>query len=184
MIATELKTGTIFKENGTPFVVLKYSHIKVARGGANVKVKARDLLTGSVFEKSYIATAKVEDADVVRKNAQFLFDDSQFLTFMDPDTYEQVRISHDTMGDDADFLQEGENVQIMYFEGNPVSVDLPNSIISTVTYTEPGFRGNTVTNTFKDATLENGVVVKVPTFIKIGDKVKVDTRTREYVSKA
>ena len=183
MIATELKTGKIFKDNDDPFVVIKYFHIKSARGGASVKVKAKNLLTGAGLEKSYLGTAKIEEASVRRKSVQYLYKDTGYV-FMNPDTYEQFIIPKSVLGDKALFLSEGENVQVMYFEEKPVSVDLPNSMIFEVTYTEPGYKGNTVSNVFKDATITTGAQIKVPTFVKIGDKVKVDTRTREYISKA
>ena len=183
MLATELKTGRIFKDNKQPFLVVRYEHIKSARGGANVKVKAKNLLTGAVLEKSYLASARVGDADIIRKNAQYLYKDTGYV-FMDPDTYEQFTIGEDILGEGARFLVEGENVIVMYFEGRPVSVDLPVSSVFEINYTEPGFKGNTVSNVLKEATLNNGTVVRVPTFIKIGDKVKIDTRTGEYISKA
>jgi len=183
MLANELKTGTIFKEDNSPYLVMKYEHIKSARGGANVKVKARNLLTGQVLEKSYLASGKVEDADVQRKNAQYLYKEKDFV-FMDPDTYEQISIPEDVIGEPARFLTEGISVQVLYFEDRPVSVDLPITMVFEITYTEPGFRGNTVSTVYKDATLANGATVKVPTFAKIGDKIKVDTRSGEYVSKA
>lgn len=183
MLASDLKTSTIYKDNEEPYVVLKYTHVKTARGGATVKVKVRNLITGSVFEKSYLSSAKVADADVRRKKMQYLYDSNGFV-FMDHETYDQVVISENVVGEAADFLKEGESVHVLYFEENPVSVDLPNTMIFEITYTEPGFKGNTVSNVYKDATLENGAKVKVPTFLKIGDKVKVDTRSGSYVSKA
>lgn len=183
MLSNELKTGTIFKEDNAPYLVMKYEHIKSARGGANVKVKARNLLTGQVLEKSYLASAKVSDADVMRKNAQYLYKEKDYV-FMDPDTYEQISIAEDIIGEPAKFLIEGETVQVMYFEGKPVTVDLPITMIFEVSYTEPGFKGNTVSNVYKDAELTNGATVKVPTFVKIGDKIKIDTRSGDYVSKA
>ncbi|OGC70717.1 elongation factor P [candidate division WWE3 bacterium RIFOXYC1_FULL_39_7] len=183
MLANDLKTGIIFKENGQPFLVMKYEHIKSARGGANVKVKARHLLTGQVLEKSYLASAKMESADVLRKNAQYLYKDTNYV-FMDPDTFDQITMNSDVVGDSAVFLKEGESVQVMYFEGNPVSIELPITMIFEITYTEPGFKGNTVSNVYKDAVLDNGASIKVPTFAKIGDKIKIDTRSGTYISKA
>jgi elongation factor P len=183
MIATELKTGKIYKESGQPHLVLKYEHIKSARGGANVKVKVKNLVSGAVLEKSYLASARVDDADVIRKNAQYLYKDNGYV-FMDPETYEQLTISEDIIGDSARFLLEGENVQVLYFERKPVSVSLPNNQTFEVVYTEPGYKGNTVSNVLKDAELNNKAIVKVPTFIKVGDRVKIDTRTGEYLSKA
>lgn len=184
MLATELKTGKIFKENGIPYQVVKYEHIKVARGGANVKIKARNLISGATVEKGYSASAKVEDTDVMRKNSQYLYKENNGFVFMDPSTYEQVTVPTKVVGKSADFMKEGENAQILYFEGKPVSIDLPNYVIYKVVYTEPGFRGNTVTNTFKDAKLDNDLIVKVPMFIGVGDRVKIDTRSGDYISKA
>ena len=183
MLATELKTGIIFKENNAPNMVMKYTHTKTARGGATVKVKAKNLITGQVLEKSYLATAKVENADVKRKNAQYLYQDKDYI-FMDPTTYEQGSITEKTIGNAQKFLMEGESVQVLYFEDKPVSVELPITMNFKVEYTEPGHKGNTVSNVQKDATLENGAKVKVPTFIKIGDCIKINTREGNYVSKA
>ena len=183
MLASELKTGVIFKDNGAPFLVVKYEHIKTARGGATVRVKAKNILTSQVLEKSWGSTDKIEDADVSKKNAQYIYKDKNFV-FMDPETYEQFEIAEEVVGDGAKFLTEGDKVIVSYFEGKPTSIDLPITLVFEVGYTEPGFRGNTVSNAYKDATLSNGAQVKVPPFIKIGDKIKVDTRTSEYVSKA
>jgi elongation factor P len=184
MIVTDLKTGAVFKENDQPFLVVKYEHIKVSRGSANVKLRVKNLRTGQVLEKGYISTAKMEPADVYRKNAQYLYKEGERYVFMDPETYDQIYIEEDLIGEPARFLMEGENVVVMYFEGTPISIDLPITMTFEVTYTEPGFKGNTVSNVLKDATLNNGAVVKVPTFIKIGDKVKIDTRDGSYTSKA
>jgi elongation factor P len=184
MLATDLKTGTIFKEDNSPFYVIKYEHIKSARSGATVKVKVRNLITNQVLLKSYTGTTKVEDADVRRQNVQFLYQDGDLFYFMDPDTYEQLSITKDKIEEEIKFLKEGEKVQMMYFEDEPVSIQLPATVTFEITYTEPGFKGNTVTNAYKDATLENGTVIKVPPFMKIGDNVKINTETQEYVSKA
>lgn len=183
MLASDLKTGVIFKDTGAPFLVMRYEHIKTARGGATVRVKGRNLITGQVLEKSWGSSDKVEDADVTRKNAQYLYKDNGYV-FMDPDTYEQTTFPEDLLGDSAKFLVEGEKVQVVYFEDRAISIDLPITMTFEIAYTEPGFKGNTVSNVYKDATLTNGAVVKVPTFIKIGDVVKIDTRSSEYISKA
>lgn len=183
MDVTNLRNGTIFKENNIPFKVLKYTHTKTSRGSANVRVKARNLLTDQVLEKSWVSSARVEDAYIERKRAQYLYKDNGYV-FMDPKTYDQFTISDDVAGREAKFFKEGDSIQILYFEGDPISIELPKSLVFDVSYTEPGFKGNTVTNTFKDAKLENGTIVKVPTFIKIGDKIKVDTDSGGYISKA
>ncbi len=183
MIVTDLKNGIIFKDNGQPFIVVKYQHVKISRGSAQVKVKAKNLITGQVLDKSWQSTAHVEDAFVETKNAQYLYKDSGFV-FMDPVNFNQFSIDKDVIGDSAKFLKEGEKVMVKYFEGNTISVDLPITMVFEVKYTEPGFKGNTVSNVYKDAEIDNGTIVKVPTFVKIGDKIKVDTRNGDYVSKA
>lgn len=183
MVVTDLKNGIIFQDNGQPFIVLKYQHIKMSRGSAQVKVRAKNIITGQVLDKSWQSGASVEDASVEHKNAQYLYQDNGFI-FMDPTTYNQFTIPSDVIGDSAKFLKEGEIVQVNYFEDQPFSVNLPISMVFQIKYTEPGFKGNTVTNVYKDAELDNGTKVKVPMFVKIGDKIKVDTRTGEYLSKA
>jgi elongation factor P len=181
--ASELKTGVIFKDNNIPYKVEKYEHSKTARSGATIRLRVRSLLDGLVAEKVYSSVDNVQEADIVKKTLQFLYKDS-FYVFMDPVTYDQEELSDEVVGDNKYYLKESERYTIMYFEGNPVSVEVPNSMVFEVQYTEPGFKGNTVTNTFKDATLVNGMEVKVPTFIKIGEKIKIDTRTGEYMSRA
>jgi elongation factor P len=181
---TELKNGTIYKENNAPLKVLNYDHNDVGRGGASVKLKVKNLLTGAVLAKTYNSSASVEDADVLRKNMQYLYKDGNSCVFMDPNDYTQIYINAENLGDDGAFLVDNITVQVQYFEDNPVSITLPNKIDYEVSYTEPGFKGNTVSNVLKDAKMTNGLVVKVPTFVKIGDKIKVDTRTGQYVSRA
>ncbi len=183
MQANDLKTGTIYKESGTPLLVLKYTHTKVARGGATVKVKVRNLLTDAVIERNYKAGDHVEEADVMRKNAQYIYEDNGYV-FMDPDSYEQFTVKPDAIGESARFLKEDTRVQVMYFEGEPVSIELPIKMEFEVVYTEPGYKGNTVSNVLKDAELDNGATAKVPSFIKKGDRVIIDTRSGEYISKA
>jgi len=184
MLAVDLKTGVIFKENKTPFQVMKYEHVKSARGGAVVKVRAKNLLNGSVILKGYNASASVDDADIVRKNAQYLYKNDEKYIFMDPGTFEQFETPENLLGSSARFLVEGITVQVLYFEDRPIAIDLPNMMDFEVTYTEPGYKGNTVSNVYKDATLSNNAVVKVPAFVKIGDRIKIDTRIGEYSSKS
>ena len=181
--ATELKTGKIFKESGQPYQVVRYSHIKSARGGATVRVKAKNLITGYVAEKTYDSSTSVEDADITRSTGQFLYKNGSNYYFMDSTTFEQITLTADQLGEGAQFLTDGESVVILYFDDNAISADLPISVVLEVAYTEPGFKGNTVSNVLKDATLSNGAVVKVPTFIKQGNFVKIDTRTGAYISK-
>lgn len=181
--ASELKTGVVFKDNNIPYKVEKYEHSKTARSGATIRLRVRSLLDGNIAEKVYSSVDNVQEADIFKKSLQYLYKDS-FYVFMDPVTYEQVELSEDVVGDNKFYLKDGEKFTVMYFEDNPVSIEVPNSMVFEVEYTEPGFKGNTVTNTLKDASLVNGMTVKVPTFIKIGDKIKVDTRSGEYMSRA
>jgi elongation factor P len=183
MLATELKTGVIFKMNNQPYVVMKYEHIKLGRGSASVKIRAKNIVTGQVIDKGCVSTEKFEDADVFRKNAQYLYKEKDYV-FMDQDTCEQFNISADLLGESAKFLLEGQFVQVQYFEGKPILVDLPISMVFEVVYTEPGFKGNTVSNVLKEAKINTGATIKVPTFVKIGDKIKIDTRNGSYSSKA
>jgi len=183
MIATDLKTGVIYQEDGQPWQVEKYSHHKTARSGATVKVFVRNLITGETRQKNYLGNNKVEDAFVERKNVQYLYQNNGYI-FMDPDTYDQFAVPEKALGGKAKYLKAGETFQVMYFEGKPVSVEFPNSMIFEVVYADPGFKGNTVGNVLKNAQMDGGFTVKVPTFIKKGTKVKVDTRTGSYISKA
>ncbi len=154
MLASDLKTGKIFQENGTPLLVLKYEHIKVSRGSAQVKVRVRNLLTDQVFERSFQSTGKVEPADVYMKNVQYLYNDGSFV-FMDPDTFEQFSIDQEVIGDSSRFLIEGQTCLVQYFNDKAISVELPATMIFEVDYTEPGFKGNTVSNASNNASLCN-----------------------------
>lgn len=183
MLATNLKTGVVFKESDIPYQVQRYAHSKVARGGAHVKVQARNLKTGALKRFTFQGNKSVEAADVFKKKVQYLYKDTDYV-FMDPKTYEQITISKEAVGDSARFLAEGSVVTVQYFEDTPIAIELPNVLVFEVSYTEPGFKGNTVSNVYKDATLSNGIVIKVPNFIKTGDKVKVNTTEGTYTSKA
>ena len=158
MLATDLKTGKIYKKDGAPHQVVKYSHSKVARGGATIKVRVRNLITGKVSDESYGSNDSFDEADVIRKSAQYLYKTTDKGVFMDPTSYEQVEIELTLVDGDGKFLKEGEKVQVMYFEGNPVAVELQNTVVLEVIYTEPGYKGNTVSNVLKDSKMENDAI--------------------------
>ncbi|MBI2026052.1 MAG: elongation factor P [Candidatus Levybacteria bacterium] len=181
---TELRAGTIFEENGNLYQVLTYEHIKMGRGRANIKVKVKNVRSGSTTEKSFINGAKVNDVSVLKKDLQYLYKDLDFVYFMNPITFEQISIPLKTVGNDIYYLKEGETFNISFLGDEALSINLPPKMVFVITQTAPGVKGNSATNVFKDATLENGQIVKVPLFIKIGDKVKVDTRTGAYSEKA
>ena len=180
----DLRAGTIYEENGNLLQVLSYEHIKMGRGSANIKVKVKNLRTGSTTDKSFINTAKVNDVQVFKKDLQHLYKDGEGAYFMNPQTFEQVSVSLQIIGSDAYYLREGENYNISFLGDEALSINLPPKMVFVVSETADGAKGNSATNVFKDALLENGLAVKVPQFIKVGEKVRIDTRTGAYTEKA
>lgn len=179
----ELRNGAFIKEGKDIFLVLTYEHMKTGRGSGNIKLKVRNLKTGSVTEKSFITGARVEEADVEKKKAQYLYRDGDNYNFMDPASFEQFSIPSSILGDQAKFLQDGLEVILIVGEGTALAMELPLSLIYTISDTGPEEKGNTVSNVYKDATLDNGMIVKVPMFAKVSDKIKVDTRSGQYVER-
>ena len=184
MIVSELRPGQVYEENGNLFLVLSYEHIKMGRGSANIKVKVKNIRSGSTTEKSFINGAKVSDVHVVKRDLQYLYKDSELAYFMNPLDFEQISIPLKTVGSDVRYLKEGETFIVSFLGEEALSVMLPPKMVFTVIETAPGVKGNSATNVFKDAVVENGITVKVPPFIKVGDKVRVDTRTGAYTEKA
>ncbi|TSC54158.1 MAG: elongation factor P [Microgenomates group bacterium LiPW_16] len=175
---TSLRSGTYFTFGKDLFQVLSYEHIKLGRGTANIKLKTKNLKTGAITEKSFISGAKVEEAVLERREAQFLYKTQNFF-FMDPKTFEQFELNGDKI-ESAPFLKEGMMVKILFYKDEPLTIELPIKMGFIVAETGPGIRGDSATNIFKDAILENGLKIKVPLFVKVGDQVLVDTRTRQY----
>lgn len=180
---TDLRAGTTYEEDGNFLTVLSYEHIKMGRGSANIKVKVRNIKTGTIVDKSYINGAKVQEVAVSKKDMQFLYKDDESLYFMDPATYEQVSIPI-TLVPDHIYLKEGESFNVSFLKGDPLSVNFPPKMTFRVVETAPGVKGNSATNVFKEAILENGLKTKVPLFIDTGELIKVDTRTGNYAEKA
>lgn len=181
---TELRAGATFQMDGTPYVVVQYTHVKMGRGSATIRVSCRNLRSGSVEEKTFNSGGTVEPITTTKRSLQYLYSDGQNAVFMDPKTYEQVEVAKNILGEQINFLREGQVVNVLFWDEQALGVDLPPSVVLKVTETDPGLKGNSATNVYKPATLENGLRVKVPLFIKIGDKVKVDTRSGEYVERA
>lgn len=179
----ELRGGAIFTEEGNLFQVLSFEHIKMGRGSANIKVKVRNLRSGSVTEKSFINTAKVQDVSVFKKELQYLYKDADSAYFMNPQTFDQITIPLAVIAGEA-FLKEGETYPISFHQDEALDVIIPPKVDLQVSDTAPGVKGNSASNVFKDATLENGITVKVPLFINVGDKIRVDTRTGAYTERA
>ncbi|OGE27822.1 elongation factor P [Candidatus Daviesbacteria bacterium RIFCSPHIGHO2_01_FULL_40_11] len=184
---TDLRNGTFYKEGKDILLVLTYEHVKTGRGSGNIKLKVRNIRTGSVTEKSFITGARVDEANVEKKKAQFLYRDGDSpageFNFMDPVSFEQFSISSGVIGDQAKYLKDGLEVILIVSEDEALGLELPMSLTYTISETGPGEKGNTVSNVFKEATLDNGLVVKVPMFIGVGGKVKVDTRSGEYIER-
>jgi elongation factor P len=182
--ATDLKNGTAFLQYGKPYQVIKYTLIKMGRGGAVVKLLTRNLETGSVEDKSFSSNVAVEEANTYKKQLQYLFKDKSNATFMDPKTYEQTEIPLIVLGDQVAFLKEGESVDVHFWDEKALAVDFPPKLVLTVTECDPGVKGNSASNMYKPATLENGLQIKVPLFIKQGEKILVDTRDVKYIERA
>lgn len=179
----ELRNGAVFAMDSQLWQVLTYEHNKMGRGSGTIKVKVKNLKTGSITEKSFITGARVEEADVEKRKAQYLYRDGESYNFMDSDSYDQFPISTGVLGEQARFLKEGMEVNLVVGEGQALGIEIPNSLIYTISETGPEEKGNTVSNVYKEAVLDNGLMVKVPMFAKVGDKVKVDTRTGQYVER-
>lgn len=182
--STDLKNGVTFLHHGKPFKVIRYSLIKMGRGGATVKVRARNIENGNIEELSFSSNIKVEGLTTSKKNLQYLFKSGSVVTFMDPRSYEQIEIPLSLVENEIAYVKEGEEVNILFWEEKPLSIDIPPKAVMEVIETDPGVRGNSATNVYKPARLENGLEVKVPLFIKTGDKIKVDTRDGTYVERA
>lgn len=179
---TELRSGTIFEDQGQMYQVLSYEHIKMGRGSANIKVKVKNIRTGSTTDKSFINGARVNDVRVIKKDMQFLYQDADFLYFMDQQTYEQIQIPINKFSEHQ-YLKEGEIFSISFLGDEPLSLNLPPKMDFRVVETGPSLRGNSATNIYKDAILENRLKTRVPLFVKTGDLIRIDTRSGEYSEK-
>lgn len=177
---TDLKKGIVCQIDGKPFRVIEYSQKVMGRGGSIVNVKLKNLIDGSVIPKTFKGQEKIEPAEVTNKTAQFLYSTGDTYHFMDPDTFEQFELSVDVVADAVDYLKEGDELTLQFFDGRVIQVTLPKNLYLEVTYTEDVVKGDTTSSVLKDATLETGKVVKVPAFIKTGDIISVDTETGDY----
>ncbi len=179
----DFKNGMTLDMDGTLFQVIEFQHVKPGKGGAFVRTKLRNVKTGAVIERTFNAGIKVTQAIVERKAMQFLYGDGQDFVFMDLATYDQIHVPPAVMGDAADYLTEGGEAQVAIHQGVPITLELPASMVLTITKCDPGVKGDTRTGAFKPATLETGAVVNVPLFVEEGEKVKVDTRTGDYIER-
>jgi elongation factor P len=179
----ELRKGVTFELDGNLYKVLDYSHNKTGRGNANIKVKARNLLTGANIERTFSSGQSVQDVSLDFSNVSYLYKDGDSYIFMDNQTFEQPSISEEALGDSAGYLKEGMEVKITFYKDKPIDVELPTSVDLKVVDAEMAIRGDTATGVTKKVTTETGVTVQCPNFVNVGDTIRVDTRTGEYVTR-
>ena len=182
--AGEFRNGVTFEMDGQVMQVIQFQHVKPGKGAAFVRTKMKNVITGAVTETSFNPTAKFENAYVDRRDMQYSYNDGDLYYFMDMETFEMLPVGKDSLGDDFRFAKEEMMCKILSYKGNVFSVAPPLFVVLEVTETDPGFKGNTATNTLKPAVVETGAEVKVPLFIEQGDRIKIDTRTGEYLERA
>ena len=182
--AGDFRNGLTFDMDGQVMQFIEFQHVKPGKGAAFVRTKLKNVISGAVTETTFNPSAKFQEAYVERKDMEYLYEDGDLYYFMDPETYEQMPISGSIMNDSFKFVKENMICKVLSYKGNVFGVEAPNFVELKVEKTDPGFKGNTATNTLKPATLETGAEVKVPLFIEEGEMIKIDTRTGEYLSRA
>ena len=181
--AGEFRNGVTIEYEGDIFVILEFQHVKPGKGAAFVRTKIKNLKTGSVVERTFRPTEKMPRAHIDRQDMQYLYNDGADFNFMDNDTFEQMAISTETVGDAAKWLKENDEASLLYAGDELISIEPQMFVELEVTHTEPGFKGDTATNTTKPATLETGVELQVPTFVEIGDILQIDTRDGRFIKR-
>ena len=181
---TEARKGITVEMDGTLYQVLDYEHIKMGRGSAQVRLRLRDVRGGHTFDKSFQATAKLARARVERSKVQFLYKDGDLYHFMHTDTYDQVVLNANQVGDAVNYLSENADCELLAYGDEPIGVELPAAVVLAVVESEPGIKGDTASGTTKPAKMETGLIVNVPLFVNPGDKLKIDTRSGAYLERA
>jgi len=180
----ELRKGVTFELDGQLFKVLDYSHNKPGRGSATIRIKARNMLTGANIEKTFNSGNSVQDVRLEYHNVQYLYSDGEFYNFMDNETFEQPAVKADALGDDALYLTEGMEVKLTFYNGEAIDMELPTSVDLEVVEADMAIRGDTATGVTKKVRVQTGLQVQVPNFVNVGDVIRVDTRTGEYLTRA
>lgn len=181
--SNDLKNGLVLNIEGQLWTVVEFQHVKPGKGAAFVRSKLKNILTGKVVDKTFNAGVKVETANVDKREMQYLYQDGDSFVFMDLDNYEQVSLPEVVVGDAINYMLENQNAIVAMNEGNPIYVELPASVVLEITYTEPGLQGDRSSGGTKPATVETGLQIQVPLFVDLGTRVKVDTRTGEYLGR-
>ena len=182
--AGEFRNGMTVEIDGNVFQIVEFQHVKPGKGAAFVRTKLRNIISGGVIEKSFRPTERFENAHIDRVDMQYLYNDGEFYNFMDVNTFEQIALTDEQVGDSLKFVKENEMVKICSYKGNVFSIEPPLFVELVITDTEPGFKGDTATGATKPATVETGAVVYVPLFVNQDDKIRIDTRTGEYMARA
>ena len=182
-MAGDLRNGTTFELDSNVFRVVEFQHVKPGKGAAFVRVKMKNVITGAVLERTFNPSEKLQGAEIEKREMQYLYNDGELYYFMDNENYEQIPLNEDQLGDALKYIKENMNVTTLAFKGKVFNVEPPMFVELEVTYTEPGFSGNTTTTSGKPATLENGLEISVPLFVDIGDKIRIDTRTGQYMER-
>ena len=182
-MAGDLRNGTTFELDGNVFRVVELQHVKPGKGAAFVRVKMKNVITGAVLERTFNPSEKLQGAEIEKRDMQYLYNDEILYYFMDNNTYDQLPLNKEQIGDALKYIKENMNVTMLSFKGNVFAVEPPMFVELEVTYTEPGFSGNTTTTSGKPATLENGLEISVPLFVEIGDVIRIDTRTGLYMER-
>jgi len=180
---SQFRNGLKVEIDGEPFVMIYFQHVKPGKGGAFVRTKIKNLRTGRVLDKTFRSGERVDEADIEEKTMQFLYSDGDQMIFMDTQTYDQIPFSAEQIGDAMKYLKENLDVDVMFWKGRPINIELPSFIEAVVSQCDPGLKGDTASGSTKPAKLETGAVVQVPLFIKEGETIRVDTRTGVYVER-
>ena len=180
---TDFRKGLKIEIDGTPFEIIEFQHFKPGKGGAMVRTKLRNILNGRVLDNTFRSGEKVERPNLESRDMQFLYHEGEQLVFMDMTTYDQMHMDAEATDGKANYLKYGQECRVLLYNEKPLDIEIPASLVLEVTETEPGAKGDTVSNVTKPATLETGVVIQVPIFVNIGDRVKVDTRTNGYLGR-
>ena len=182
-MAGDLRNKTTFELDGNVFTVVEFQHVKPGKGAAFVRVKMKNVITGAVIERTFNPSEKLQGAEIEKRDMQYLYNDGGLYYFMDNNTYEQIPLNEEQLGDALKYIKENMNCTVLSFKGEVFNVEPPMFVELEVTYTEPGFSGNTTTTSVKPAKLENGLEIQVPLFVNIGDVIRIDTRTGEYMER-
>ena len=182
-LAGELRNGVTFEMGSSVYRVIEFQHVKPGKGPAFIRTKIRNVMTGAVIEKTFNTTERFQGAEIIKEEMQYLYNDGEFYYFMNIESYEQIQLTEEQLGDALKYIKENMNVTTLTYKDKVFAVEPPLFVELEVTYTEPGFGGNTSSSTTKPATVETGTQVNVPLFVEIGDRIKIDTRTGEYMER-